>query len=624
MRDTAMPSSHRDLGVALISGKVYLYSNLSGRNANTFQLGISTDGLSFRRHAKAPELIHKDGSREDTRLCRDFRISSFGKQQVLLYKHLGSHPHVSLATSKDGVSWNVQGTLHSLHEAAMLVPEYRHEGEYIAYTGEATITLARSKDLKTWEVDPAPLLSPRHRSFDGFPLEVGTVMLTERGILVLYFVKVYKRENEHYAVGAALFDRQDPTKLLWRSEAPVWQQPAEWYDKPVYPMGALKVGERFILYFGIERDSVTAIAFSNFEDVFNLTAVTAAQPVLKKHMENPIITPVMRHAWESMSTFNPAAVYDEGKVHLLYRAQGDSYTSTIGYATSSDGVTVDERHPEPIYYPTQPFETPGGAPFHPNLLYMSGGGWGGCEDPRITKIEEDDRFYLTYVAYNGRDHPRVALSSIEVEDFRERRWDKWATPRLISPPGVVDKNACLFPEKINGKYVMMHRIFPNILIDFLDDLDFGKQKYLKGEHKIAPRENAWDSRKAGAGPPPIKTKDGWLLIYHAVDDRDDRQYKIGAMLLDLEDPTNVLYRSNIPILKPSEWYENEGFKAGVAYPCGAVVIDDHLYVYYGGADSYVCVAARNLNEFLSELKQSSPVKTPPVMTQQRVLSHTFL
>jgi beta-1,2-mannobiose phosphorylase / 1,2-beta-oligomannan phosphorylase len=447
-------------------------------------------------------------------------------------------------------------------------------------------------------------------------------MLTERGILLLYFVKQYHRESEHYTVGAALFDADDPAKLLWRSEEPIWKQPEEWRGKRVYPMGALKVKEKFILYFGIEKESVTAIAFGNFDDVFNLDAKTAPSPVLKKHIENPIITPVMRHAWESMSTFNPAAVYEDGKVHLLYRAQGDSATSTLGYATSADGTTIDERHKEPVYLPTQPFETPGGAPFHPNLLFMSGGGWGGVEDPRLTKI--DDRFYLTYVAYNGRDHPRVAMSSIQVEDFKEQRWDRWAIPKIISPPGVVDKNACLFPEKINGKYVMLHRIFPNILIDFLDDLEFENGQYLKGEHKIEPRENAWDSRKAGAGPPPIKTKDGWLLIYHAVDDRDDRQYKIGAMLLDLEDPTKVLYRSNVPILKPDQWYENEGFKAGVAYPCGAVVIENHLYVYYGGADSYVCVAARDLNQFLEELKTSSPVTVAPTPKHHTVLQHTMI
>jgi beta-1,2-mannobiose phosphorylase / 1,2-beta-oligomannan phosphorylase len=609
----------RDLGIMATSSKVYLYSNVAGRFENRFHVGYSTDGLSFRDLGKTPSLIDVNGISETIKYARDFRISSFGKQYVLLYKTLHDQAHIAAATSKDGVSWKKLGTIHSLHAMSMLIPEYRHEGYYVAYTGEGDIRLAMSKDLKTWQVNREGLLHPRKKYFDNFPIEVGTVILTERGILLIYFVKKHKRENEQYAVGAALFDKENPARLLWRSDEPVWEQPAAWDTKRVYPMGALHFKEKFILYFGLEGENVTAVAFDNFTDVFNLDAATAAQPVLKKHMQNPIITPAMRHSWENMSTFNPAAVYEEGKVHLVYRAQGDNNTSTLGYATSSDGVTIDERLTEPIYYPKEPFETPGGVPYHPRLNLMSAGGWGGVEDPRLTKI--DDKFYLTYVAYNGRDHPRVALSSIPVADFLDRNWGAWAKPKLISPPGVVDKNACLFPEKINGKYVMLHRIFPNILVDFLDDLEFEKEKYLKGEHKISPRENSWDSRKAGAGPPPIKTKDGWLLIYHAVDDRDDRQYKIGAMLLDLNDPTRVLFRSNMPVLAPSEWYENEGFKAGVAYPCGAVVVDNHLYVYYGGADSYVCVAARDLNEFLEELKASSPVKTVPVPNNHRVLAH---
>lgn len=609
----------RDLGIMGTQTRVFLYSNLSGRYGNRFHAGVSLDGLSFRDLGKTPTLVDEKGVLEEMKYVRDFRISSFGKEHVLLYKTLQHGPHILVATSKDGISWKRKGVIPSLHEMSMLIPGYKYEGNYVAYTGEGGIKLAISKDLKLWQVNKEPLLVPRHRHFDNFPLEVGTVMMTERGILLIYFVKVFRRENEYYTVGAALFDKDNPARLLWRSEEPVWKQPEEWGNKQVYPMGALRFKEKFILYFGIEGESVNAVAFSNFEDVFNLTAATSKHPVLKKHMQNPIISPAMKHSWENMSTFNPAAFFEDGKVHLLYRAQGESNTSTLGYATSSDGVTVDERLTEPVYWPTQPFETPGGAPYHPNIQFMSGGGWGGCEDPRVTKI--DDRFYLTYVAYNGRDHPRVALSSISKDDFMKRDWSKWATPKLISPPGVVDKNACLFPEKVNGKYVMLHRIFPNILIDFLDDLEFEKEPYLKGEHKITPRENAWDSRKAGAGPPPIKTKDGWLLIYHAVDDRDDKQYKIGAMLLDLEDPTKVLYRSNMPILKPTEWYENHGFKAGVAYPCGAVVIDNHLYVYYGGADSYVCVAARNLDEFLEELKTTSKVKDAPVANHHRVLAH---
>jgi hypothetical protein len=168
----------------------------------------------------------------------------------------------------------------------------------------------------------------------------------------------------------------------------------------------------------------------------------------------------------------------------------------------------------------------------------------------------------------------------------------------------VDKNACLLPEKINGKYVIFHRVFPNILIDFVDDLDFdGKTRWLTGQYEIPVRalSSDWDSRKVGCGPPPLKTKDGWLLIYQAVGATGEYRYKIGAMLLDLKDPTKVLARSRNPILEPDAWYENEGLKSGVIYPCGAVIIDKRLFVYYGGADMVTCVASVKLNGFLDQL-----------------------
>jgi predicted GH43/DUF377 family glycosyl hydrolase len=174
----------------------------------------------------------------------------------------------------------------------------------------------------------------------------------------------------------------------------------------------------------------------------------------------------------------------------------------------------------------------------------------------------------------------------------------------------------IFPEKINNKYVIFHRIFPDILIDFVDDLNFDGSRWLKGEYRIPPRENMWDSRKLGAGAPPIKTKDGWLLIYQAVDDRDPGRYKIGAMLLDLNDPTKVLRRTNNPILEPTEKYENEGFKGGVTYPCGAVEINGTLFVYYGAADSVVGVATMNLNLFLAELIHNDVVRLDPARIEK--------
>ncbi len=333
--------------------------------------------------------------------------------------------------------------------------------------------------------------------------------------------------------------------------------------------------------------------------------------VLYKSATNPMLKPNDANSWEAFCTFNPAAIYAADKVHLLYRAQGYDYVSQIGYASSDDGYTIHQRFDQPVYRPNQKFEGVTMPLGNPQNSFASGGGCGGCEDPRATIV--DNRVYMTYVAYDGWNPPRIALTSIALSDFLNHNF-LWEKPVLISKPNEVNKSAVIFPEKINNKYVIMHRVFPNILIDFVDDLNFDGYTYLSGEYKISPRSQEWwDSRKIGAGAPPLKTKDGWLLIYQAVDDKDASEYKVGAMLLDLNDPTKVLYRSAKPILKPSEEYENYGFKAGVVYPCGAVIKDDTLFVYYGGADSYVCVATAQLEQFLDNLKATGAIYLKPSM-----------
>ena len=347
-------------------------------------------------------------------------------------------------------------------------------------------------------------------------------------------------------------------------------------------------------------------------------AIPNIRLTLERFVGNPILTPESKHAWETKAVFNPAAIYEGGKVHLLYRAIGETDVSVLGYASSIDGFHIQERLDKPAYIPREEFE--GVNPSHPYISEMSsvyvsgGGGMGGCEDPRLTRIAE--RVFMTYVAYDGHSPPRVALSSINIDDFLKKQWN-WKKPVLISPPHIVDKNACILPEKINDKYVIFHRVFPNILIDFVDDLDFdGKTRWLTGQYKIPTRalSSEWDSLKVGCGPPPIKTKDGWLLIYQAVGSCDESRYKIGAMLLDLKDPTKVLARTRNPILEPSASCENDGWKAGVVYPCGAVVIKDRLFVYYGGADMVVCVASAKLNHFLEQLstnhKETKPASIP--------------
>ncbi len=331
-----------------------------------------------------------------------------------------------------------------------------------------------------------------------------------------------------------------------------------------------------------------------------------SSPYLTRSSKNPVLSPTS-YSWEDEGVFNPAAIYLGGRVHLLYRAIGSNGVSTIGYASSKDGIHFDERLPYPIYYPKSDFELDSSEKvekkFNPNK-YSSGGSWSGCEDPKICQI--GDRIFLTYVAFSGWDSIRIAMSSITVDDFLNKRW-RWTIPILCTKKGVISKSGGLFPEKVNGKYVFFQRIFPNILIDYLDDLHFKNSKFPEGEHEIPPQKEGWDSRKISFGATPIKTKYGWLVVTHGVDDKNDHQYHIGVMLLDLDNPEKIIYRSNQPILSPELWYEND-WKPGVVYPCGAVNKDGTLLIYYGGGDKYVCVASAPFEDFLESLLRGEKPK----------------
>ena len=312
---------------------------------------------------------------------------------------------------------------------------------------------------------------------------------------------------------------------------------------------------------------------------------------LRKPHTNPIISPKHDNSWNGWQTFNPGVIQLEEKIHFLYRAIGPDGVSRLGYASSNDGLNIHERLPEPAYehqVKEQSFNI---------FSYFSGGSWGGAEDARIVRVDNEDKLYMTYTACNG--DLRVALTSIKVDDFRNKRWN-WAPPVLLSPPGEVHKNWLIFPEKINGRYAILHSINPEIKIEYLDNLKFDNANYIRSYHGGKPRKDCWDKWLRGAGPIPVKTKYGWLLFYHAMDN-DWGKYRVGAMLLDLNDPTKVIARAKAPILEPSEHYENHGFKGGVVYASGAVVKDKNLYIYYGAADSYVCVAQANFDNFLEEL-----------------------
>ena len=324
---------------------------------------------------------------------------------------------------------------------------------------------------------------------------------------------------------------------------------------------------------------------------------------LQRFEENPILTPQGHVAWESQYVFNPAAVHDGGKVHLVYRAIGNDGVSVFGYAVSNNGLQVDARSSEPMFATRSSSgcdDKEWGSPY----AFSSGGSWTGCEDPRLTLLE--GRVYMMYTAFDGWGSVRIALASIDKDDFASQRWSAWSKPVLLSPPGEMHKNWVLFPEKIHGHYAILHGITPKVLVEYVDSLDFDGSSFIQSKRppndQVQLRKGVWDNRVRGVGPPPIKTKEGWLVFYHAIDERESSRYKLGAMLLDLDDPTKVLYRAFAPVLEPDEWYENSGWKAGIVYSCGAIVKDGQLFVYYGGADTVVCVATADLAEFLKALK----------------------
>jgi predicted GH43/DUF377 family glycosyl hydrolase len=599
---------NQPLGVYSEGSDVYLFYICRDEERSMIKIDRSSDGINFNffhKNVRISDDHRRPINIDDT---YSYKLSKIKDKYVLTFQKLvNAKPYLYVAYGKDLTHFKKVRRIVNIKELSMVVPQYLYRDKYVLYFGNEQIYTAFGKDLFNWQTSQASVIKGDKNFFGDSKIKLAGVIHTDEGLLVAYYQYHLANGTRHYALKTALFDKEDPNKLLFKTTEPIWEFNNEWLKTNAYPIGVVSYKDKLISYW-IRDDGIQAVSHPYFRQEISKKRKHFAL-ALKKFRKNPIIKPIADRFWESKATFNPAAIFAEGKVHIVYRAIGDHDVSVLGYAESADGLHIDKRHPEPIYIPKEEYELSG--QFHATLdrFASGGGGYGGCEDPRLIKI--DDKIYMTYVAYNGWQPPRVALTKIDAKDFFDKKWD-WSKSMLISPPGVVDKNAVIFPEKINGKYVIMHRIFPNILVDFLDDLDFESTKYLQGKYKINPRSNMWDSRKIGAGPPPIKTKDGWLLIYHAVGNHDSARYKMGAMLLDLKDPLKVLARTNHPILEPIENYENEGFKFGVAYPCGAVDKDGQLLVYYGGADTVTCVAQADMEKFVHNLKLHNDAELMPV------------
>ncbi|MBS3942646.1 MAG: glycosidase, partial [Dethiobacter sp.] len=250
------------------------------------------------------------------------------------------------------------------------------------------------------------------------------------------------------------------------------------------------------------------------------------------------------------------------------------------------GLRVDERLPKPVFMPAHPSEKMG------------------CEDPRLVAI--DERVYMLYTAYDGVI-PQIALASIDKDDLIHRRWQQWRRHGLVFP-GFTNKDAVLFPERFNGKLAMYHRIAPSIWVAFSDSFD---TPWPREGHKIIMGSRSgmmWDAVKIGAGAQPLKTRFGWMHIYHGVD--YSFRYCLGVFLTALDDPARLIYRSPNSILEPEKSYETgqsgQSWVPNVVFTCGAVPVtekavldeDDEILVYYGGADTVIGVATARISDLI--------------------------
>jgi predicted GH43/DUF377 family glycosyl hydrolase len=297
---------------------------------------------------------------------------------------------------------------------------------------------------------------------------------------------------------------------------------------------------------------------------------------------NPIITPRQGRDWEVDGTFNPGAVAAGRVIHVLYRAVDANRISRLGYARSLNGTDFTYRSENPVF--------------------EASAGWEefGCEDPRLTLL--DGRYYVTYTAYSRRG-PRIALAS--TNDFLH--FEKYG----LVGPDLDDKDCALFPERVNGKVAMLHRLDSKIQIAYFDNPDalVNSQEFWSeyvthyDDFEIMRPKYAWEEWKVGAGPPPIKTDRGWLTIYHGVSVR--RIYHVGAVLLDLDEPSKILARTREPLLEPEMEFEKRGVVPNVVFPAGSIIQDGYLVIYYGGADRVSCVAKTPVDDFLEELERET-------------------
>ena len=320
--------------------------------------------------------------------------------------------------------------------------------------------------------------------------------------------------------------------------------------------------------------------------------------------------------FERTAVLNPGIWQEGNRIHMFYRALDEDHCSTIGYAMLDGPTNVQKRWDEPLLMGEYAYESKG------------------MEDPRIVKI--GDIFHMFYVAHDGKNAVTAYATSEDLRFFSKkgiisplisyREFDHLKNELRLKDAYsffasyykesvgedvlIWHKDVFPFPRKIQGRYVLLHRILPDIQIAFFDNFDQLQQKEfwleeLKKlpEHVILENKHWFESRNIGGGCPPIETPEGWLIIFHAVEEKNQgRAYHACAALLDKDNPLKVIGRLHEPLFSPEEEWETQGFVSNVVFPTGTALFGDTLYIYYGAADKRIAVATVSLSELLFEMK----------------------
>ena len=324
---------------------------------------------------------------------------------------------------------------------------------------------------------------------------------------------------------------------------------------------------------------------------------------LERLSTNPLIHPSQIRFARASGSFNPGVSVDRatGRVVLLVRVfEEDVRRSCLVLAISSDGRRIDEIVDRPALAREAPYEE-----------------WG-VEDARITYLADERRYAITYTGYSAAG-PRVCL--ITTDDLlAPGRYERHG-PRL---PGD-NKNCVIFPRKVDGQYVILHRPMPRIVCTRVDSLEAEWPE--QGTEVLGPQPGTWRSSRVGAGAPPISTPLGWLLPFHgATTIEEGNVYGMGWCVLDSRNPETVLYVSNTPALAPEAAYEIDAgplpqvdmanFRTGVrvVFPQGLIERDDDFLVYYGAADVSVAAARVRSRDLLASLETAIRLKQsrPPL------------